>query len=120
LLARKQPFTALFAYNDISAIGSIYAFQEAGLHVPDDLSVVGFDDIEGAAYLSPSLTTVRQPLQEMGEIAARTLLDRIEERVKYIPEISIAPEFVVRNSTAPASSRRAMGGHYRIDRSAVG
>jgi DNA-binding LacI/PurR family transcriptional regulator len=100
LLARKQPFTALFAYNDISAIGSICAFQEAGLRVPDDLSVMGFDDIQSAAYINPPLTTVRQPLQKMGEIAARTLLDRIEGRVKYLPEIAIEPELVVRRSTA--------------------
>jgi DNA-binding LacI/PurR family transcriptional regulator len=105
LLARNWPFTALFAYNDISAIGSL--FQEAGLRVPDDISVVGFDDIQNAAYISPALTTVRQPLHKMGEIAARTLLDRIEGRAKYVPAISIKPEFVVRKSTAPPSSRRA-------------
>ncbi len=102
LLARKQPFTALFAYNDISAIGSISAFQEAGLRVPDDLSVVGFDDIQSAAYINPPLTTVRQPLQKMGEIAARALLDRIEGRMKYIAEIAIEPELVVRRSTGAA------------------
>ena len=101
LLAGKQPFTALFAYNDMSAIGSISAFQEAGLSVPDDISVVGFDDIQSAAYINPPLTTVRQPLQKMGEIAARTLLDRIEDRNKYVPSISIEPEFAVRKSTAP-------------------
>jgi len=100
LLASKQPFTALFAYNDMSAIGSISAFQEAGLSVPDDISVVGFDDIQSAAYINPPLTTVRQPLQKMGEIAARTLLDRIEDRSKYVPKISIEPELAVRKSTA--------------------
>jgi DNA-binding LacI/PurR family transcriptional regulator len=104
LLARKQPFTALFAYNDISAIGSICAFHEAGLRVPDDVSVVGFDDIQSAAYINPPLTTVKQPLQKMGEIAARTLVDRIEGRAKYVPEIMIEPEFVVRKSTACPSS----------------
>lgn len=105
LLARKEPFTALFAYNDISAIGSICAFQEAGLRVPEDVSVVGFDDIQNAAYSSPALTTVRQPLIEMGELAARTLLDRIEGRAKYMPEITIQAELVVRKSTAPPSTR---------------
>jgi DNA-binding LacI/PurR family transcriptional regulator len=99
LLARKQPFTALFAYNDISAIGSISAFQDAGLRVPDDLSVVGFDDIQSAAFINPPLTTVRQPLPKMGEMAARTLLDRIEGRMKYVAEIMIQPELVVRRST---------------------
>jgi DNA-binding LacI/PurR family transcriptional regulator len=102
LLARKRPFTALFAYNDISAIGSIRAFQEAGLRVPEDVSVVGFDDIQIALHNNPSLTTVRQPLQKMGEIAARTLLNRIEEREDWVAEIAIEPEFVVRNSTARA------------------
>jgi DNA-binding LacI/PurR family transcriptional regulator len=102
LLARKRPFTALFAYNDISAIGSIRAFQDAGLRVPEDISVVGFDDIRIAVHNNPSLTTVRQPLQKMGEIAARTLLNRIEEHEDWVPEIAIEPEFVVRNSTARA------------------
>jgi LacI family transcriptional regulator len=102
LLERKQPFTALFAYNDISAIGSICALQEAGLRIPDDISVVGFDDIQSAAYINPPLTTVRQPLIKMGEMAARTLLDRIEGKIKYVPEIAIEPELVVRRSSAQA------------------
>jgi LacI family transcriptional regulator len=105
LLARKRPFTALFAYNDISAIGSIRAFEEAGLQVPEDISVVGFDDITIAVHNNPSLTTVRQPLQKMGEIAARTLLNRIEDHEDWVQEISIEPEFVVRESTARAPSR---------------
>jgi DNA-binding LacI/PurR family transcriptional regulator len=102
LLARKRPFTALFAYNDISAIGSIRAFQEAGFQVPKDVSVVGFDDIRIAVHNNPSLTTVRQPLQKMGEIAARALLNRIEQHEDWVPEIVIEPEIVVRNSTARA------------------
>jgi DNA-binding LacI/PurR family transcriptional regulator len=105
LLARNRPVTALFAYNDISAIGSIRAFQEAGLRVPEDVSVVGFDDIQIALHNSPSLTTVRQPLQEMGETAARTVLNRIEGREDFVPEIAIEPTFVVRNSTARASAQ---------------
>src|SRR6266404_4690183 len=102
LLARKGPFTAVFAYNDISAIGAIWAFREAGLRVPGDISVVGFDDIPGAAFANPGLTTVRQPLLRMGQIAAQTLIDRIEERGTYEPEIAIEPEFVVRDSSGPA------------------
>jgi DNA-binding LacI/PurR family transcriptional regulator len=100
LLSRNAPFTALFGYNDSSAIGAIRAIHEAGLRVPEDISVVGFDDIQGAAYCNPALTTVRQPLEKMGEIAARSLLDRIENRKAYVPEIAIEPEFVVRKSTA--------------------
>jgi LacI family transcriptional regulator len=106
LLARKRPFTALFAYNDISAIGSIWAIKEAGLRVPEDISVVGFDDIPGAAYANPSLTTVRQPLIRMGQIAAQTVVDEIEGRGEYVQEIAIEPEFVVRESTGPAAGRQ--------------
>jgi LacI family transcriptional regulator len=106
LLARKHPFTALFAYNDISAIGSIWAIKEAGLRVPQDISVVGFDDIPGAAYANPGLTTVKQPLMKMGQIAAQTVVDQIEGRGEYVQEIAIEPEFVVRESTGPAPSRR--------------
>src|SRR5437879_13566046 len=102
LLARNRPFSALFAYNDISAIGSVRALQEAGLRVPEDVSVVGFDDIQFAIHHSPSLTTVRQPLQKMGETEARTLLNRIDDREDYVPEIQIEPELVIRNSTARA------------------
>ena len=101
LLERKIPFTALFAYNDISAIGATRAFQEAGLNIPHDISVVGFDDISLASFSIPPLTTVRQPLLKMGRIAAQTLLDRIEERASFVPEIAIEPELVVRKSTAP-------------------
>ena len=100
LLARREPFTALFAYNDISAIGAIWALREAGLRVPQDVSVVGFDDIPGAAFANPGLTTVRQPLLRMGEIAAQALVRQIEEREEYVPEIAIEPEFVIRDSTA--------------------
>jgi LacI family transcriptional regulator len=102
LLQRKVPFTALFAYNDISALGAIRAFQESGLRVPQDISVVGFDDIQGAAYSNPTLTTVRQPLADMGRLAAETLLARIEGTKEYQAEISIEPELVVRQSTAAA------------------
>jgi DNA-binding LacI/PurR family transcriptional regulator len=102
LLERKVPFTALFAYNDISAMGAIRAFQEAELRVPQDVSVIGFDDIQGAAFSNPSLTTVRQPLAYMGRLAAQTLLARIEGAQDCPAEISIEPELVVRQSTAGA------------------
>jgi DNA-binding LacI/PurR family transcriptional regulator len=102
LLARKKPFTALFAYNDISAIGAIRALQEQGFRVPQDVSVMGFDDIPGAAFNTPTLTTVRQPLARMGQVAAQTLLERIAGREDYPPEIAIEPELVVRESTGKA------------------
>jgi DNA-binding LacI/PurR family transcriptional regulator len=107
LVERQVPFTALFAYNDISAIGAIRAFQESGLRVPQDISVIGFDDIREAEFHFPSLTTVRQPLNRMGQVAAECLLQRIEseEMEDYPGEIAIEPELVVRESTAPAANR---------------
>jgi len=103
LLASGQPFTALFAFNDISAIGAIRALREAGKRVPEDVSVVGFDDIQSAAFQNPGLTTVRQPLREMGVIAAKTLLRRINAAPKspYPKLITVEPELIVRGSTAP-------------------
>ncbi|HVO60025.1 MAG TPA: LacI family DNA-binding transcriptional regulator [Terriglobales bacterium] len=99
LLRRTRDFTALVAFNDGSAIGAIRAFQDGGLTVPDDISVMGMDDIHLAKFISPRLTTMRQPLKEMGGIAASTLLRRIHgERV---PEETVAqPELVLRESTA--------------------
>jgi LacI family transcriptional regulator len=101
LLARNQPFTALFAYNDISAIGAIQAFQEAGLRVPADVSVVGFDDIPLAVIFKPELTTICQPLLRMGQIAAQTIIDQIEKTAEYTPEIMIEPELIARASSGP-------------------
>jgi DNA-binding LacI/PurR family transcriptional regulator len=100
LLARKCPFTALFAYNDLSAMGAISAFREADLRVPEDISVVGFDDISSASFSIPPLTTVRQPLIKMGSIAARTVVEQIEKGVAVLAEIAVDPELVVRSSTA--------------------
>jgi DNA-binding LacI/PurR family transcriptional regulator len=103
LLASREVFSALFAFNDISAMGAIRALRESGAHVPEDVSVVGFDDIQSAAFQNPSLTTVRQPLREMGRIAAEILLKRInrpgsELHSKHVVE----PELVIRETTAPA------------------
>lgn len=100
LLARKRPFTALFAFNDIAAIGAMSAFRNAGLRVPEDVSVVGFDDIQAAAFMNPRLTTIRQPLREMGELSAKMLLRKIADREAEIDDILVEPELVVRESTA--------------------
>ena len=104
LLGSGEPFTALFAFNDISAIGAIQALREAGRNIPQDVSVVGFDDIQSAAFQNPALTTVRQPLREMGMLAAETLLRRIAAAPgePYLKEIVVQPELVCRASTAPA------------------
>lgn len=103
LLASGEPFTALFAFNDISAIGAIQALREAGRRIPEDVSVVGFDDIQSAAFQNPGLTTVKQPLRQMGVLAAETVLQRINAPTKmpYPKEIIVEPDFVVRGSTGP-------------------
>jgi LacI family transcriptional regulator len=105
LLARRGNFTALFAFDDASAIGAIRALLDAGLRVPDDVSVVGFDDIQNAAYHNPRLTTVRQPLREMGRIAARVLLERIHGERSDDSFVVVDPELIVRDSTGPAKRR---------------
>jgi len=103
LLERTRDFTAVFCFNDIAAIGAIRALSEAGLRVPTDVSVVGFDDIQSAAFCTPSLTTVRQPLNEMGKRGARILLERIAnpDKIELAAEVVIEPELVVRESTGP-------------------
>lgn len=106
LLEKTHDFTAIFCFNDIAAIGAIRALKDAGLRVPEDVSVVGFDDIQSAAYSTPSLTTVRQPLFEMGQRGAQVLLERIANReAPYPAEIVMAPELIVRESTGPAGAR---------------
>jgi DNA-binding LacI/PurR family transcriptional regulator len=103
LVEKKRPFTALFAYNDISAIGAIRAFREVGLRVPEDISVVGFDDIPAAAFHYPSLTTIRQPLRKMGEIAVDLLVTQIEHKGDWQREIAVQPEIAIRESTGPVA-----------------
>jgi DNA-binding LacI/PurR family transcriptional regulator len=106
LLARGAPFTSLFAFNDLSAIGAMRAFRDRGVRVPEDVSVVGFDDIQSAAFQNPSLTTVRQPLGEMGEIAARTLLKRLAGDGASPDTIMVEPQLVIRESTSAPSTRK--------------
>ena len=103
ILSNNKPFTALFAFNDISAIGAIRAIQEVGLRVPEDVSVLGFDDIYAAAFHNPALTTIRQPLFEMGKLAAQTLLKRLGQQNSGddIPAtLTAEPQLIVRDSTA--------------------
>ena len=107
LITRGGDFTALVAFNDISAIGAIRAFMNHGHRVPEDISVVGFDDIQGAAFHNPSLTTIRQPLQQMGTVAARILLQRIRGQATFPDVVPIHPELVIRESTCPPNPKRA-------------
>jgi len=103
LLSRTRDFTAIFCFNDIAAIGAMRALKDAGIGVPEDVSVIGFDDILGASYHTPSITTVRQPLEEMGRAGARILLERIARPADdFEPELTFQPQLIVRESTAPA------------------
>ncbi len=77
LLHRRRPFTALMAFDDMTAFGAIRALGKAGIHVPEQCSVIGFDDVAPAAIYSPALTTVRQPMEVMGAAAATIVLDAI-------------------------------------------
>jgi DNA-binding LacI/PurR family transcriptional regulator len=106
LLTQKRPFTALVSFNDIAAIGAIRAFRDQNLRVPEDVSVVGFDDIQGAAYHNPSLTTIRQPLRSMGTTAARLLLQRLRNPKDDPGHIAIVPELIIRESTMPPNPKR--------------
>jgi len=104
LLVAGEQFTALFAFNDICAMGAIRALHEFGLRVPDDVSVLGFDDIESAAYQTRGLTTVQQPLREMGKTAAQAVLNRIakgNDADRGPEQILFEPRLVVRETTAP-------------------
>lgn len=105
LLASKRSFTALVAYNDSTAIGAMHALQDAGLRVPENVSVVGYDDIPAAQYECPALTTVRQPLQKIGTLATKLLLEKLNG--KALPrQILVEPELAVRKSTAQVRSAK--------------
>jgi LacI family transcriptional regulator len=104
LLALPEPPTAVFAGSDETALGVMEAARRRGLRVPDDLSVVGFDDTQVARMASPPLTTVRQPLREMGGVALRTALRLSDGERPESHHVELATELVVRGSTAPLRS----------------
>jgi DNA-binding LacI/PurR family transcriptional regulator len=108
LLRSGKRFTALVVFNDISAIGAMAALQQAGRRVPEDVSVIGFDDIEFASITNPALTTIRQPLYDMGATAAELLLRKCMDDAAS-REIRFRPELIVRSSTCPPSSAHANG-----------
>jgi LacI family transcriptional regulator len=107
LLHRGGEFTAVVCYNDEAAFGAIRAFADHGLRVPRDISVVGFDDIRSAAFYNPSLTTVRQPLNQMGIEAARILLKRIRGQESFPDIVPVLPELVIRESTTAPNLRHS-------------
>jgi LacI family transcriptional regulator len=105
LLDEADPPTAIFAFNDNTAIGALRVARERGLRVPDDLSVVGFDDSEQSAIVSPSLTTVRQPLAEMGRMAVSLLLRLLDNQRLEALHIELKTRLIVRESTGRVPAR---------------
>ncbi len=101
LLAASRPFSAIFAQNDRMAAGAVRALREAGLQVPDDVSIIGFDDMPLASYFHPPLTTMRQDVEQIGREAARLLVQVLENKV--VPEIHrvLTPALIIRDSTKP-------------------
>jgi LacI family transcriptional regulator len=107
LLQKKKRFTALLAFDDMTAIGAIRALTKAGVKVPEQCSVVGFDDVQLSSLVVPSLTTVRQPLESMGNLAVNIVMEgvnaRLEKQDWSIVRHSVSPELVIRDSTRAAS-----------------
>lgn len=101
LLKLKKPPTAVFASNDLSAFGLMAVLQERGLKIPEDMSVVGFDDLPTASQIHPALTTVRQPIEELGRAAVNTLLALIAGLPAATARATLPTALVVRQSTAP-------------------
>ncbi len=101
-----SPPTAIFASNDLSAFGAMDAARECGLRIPDDISVIGFDDIPQASLVYPKLTTVRQPLVEMGQVAVKMLMERIEDQSRPPQQVALATQLVIRDSCGPYKVRR--------------
>jgi LacI family transcriptional regulator len=109
MLATRIPFTAVLAFDDMTALGVVRGLSDAGVRVPDECSVVGFDDVLPAEVATPAMTTIRQPLREMGLEAARRVLDEIRkgtgsQRGSMLHQTS--PELVVRMSTVPPPAER--------------
>jgi LacI family transcriptional regulator len=99
LLSCGERFTTLVSFNDMAAIGAMRALEDLGFRVPADVSVIGFDDIKLAAFSNPRLTTIRQPLSNMGRIAAQCILNRLHGLERFRDQITVEPELVVREST---------------------
>jgi LacI family transcriptional regulator len=102
LLQRLQPLpTAIFASNDLAAFGAMDAARECGLRIPQDISIMGFDDVPQASFVYPKLTTIRQPLEQMGQIAVKLLLERIKDRSLPTQHIALPTQLIVRDSCGP-------------------
>ena len=105
LLDLPAPPTAIFASNDVMAMGCMDAVRNRGLRIPDDVSIIGFDDIPQSAMVHPALTTIRQPLEQMGRVATQMLLDRIKNPEIVSNRIELPTELIIRESTSPPKDR---------------
>lgn len=108
LIERGADVTALFCGNDITAIGAMRAIQETGCRIPDDVSVISIDDIDTAQYLSPMLTTIHMPVEEMGQMTAKILIDRIEGGHSLPMKVSLPFYLANRESCGPFCSSRSL------------
>jgi LacI family transcriptional regulator len=104
LLSLEDPPTAVFASSDLEAFGVIRVAREMGISIPRDLSLVGFDDIPEASNVTPPLTTVRQPMRDMGLLAAEMLISAVEEGQPQTSTVELATQLIVRETTGPPSS----------------
>ncbi len=109
LIRKGSPFTALMAFDDMTAFGAVRALHKAGIRVPEQCSVIGFDDISHSSFLTPSLTTVRQPMPEMGQMAVNIVADNInalqqQGKISAIHR-KLVPQLITRESTGKANSQ---------------
>lgn len=102
----KRPPTAIFASNDVMAMAAMDAVRQRGLRIPEDVSILGFDDVPQASLVRPSLTTVRQPLEQMGRTAAQILLDILRNPNHSHQRIELPTELIIRDSTAKINERK--------------
>src|SRR5207302_1955701 len=109
LLALAPPPTAVFAVNDLAAIGAHSAILDNGLRIPEDVAVVGYNDVPLAVRLSPPLTTLRVPVRDFGRISAEMLLEQIHEGRSTRRRVVVQPELIVRGSTVAGARQGAMG-----------
>jgi len=105
MLDLNYPPTAIFASNDVMAMAAMDAVREKGLRVPEDMSILGFDDIPQASLVRPALTTVRQPLEQMGRVATQMLLDVIKNPNLKINRMELPTELIIRDTTTTPKDR---------------
>ncbi|MEN8172467.1 MAG: LacI family DNA-binding transcriptional regulator [Chloroflexota bacterium] len=101
LLSSEIPFSSVFAHNDQMAVGAIRALRNVGMHVPGDISVIGYDDIPLASYFDPPLTTIRQPMNKFGRHGAQLLIDAVQNPEHELKQVRLDAQIIKRDSCAP-------------------